>query len=920
MSRRLLEVLLMCRRESTNARSGPALVALCLLACGLAVGEVWVTIRNADFEALDAAGKSPASWQYIDPMDGEGALTADDGRQGGHCAQVTCTRLTAGWGPGFGQSGVVSVEGDRWYEVRFWARAEGLTGGAVVALRDTTHWDANRLWRTFFPGVRWREYRFRFPVTQPLPAAVSRFQFSFDSTGSLWVDDVSLVETVPEPDANVLDVAGRKNLLPNGSFEMGAFGWATYGADELFGDLDTTTAADGKHSFRLALEPAKLPVYYNDFTYALRSRASHDPVMKLPVCPIGYCPVEKGKPVCFSFAARGSRPGVPIVANVTDGSGKATAHTFVAGAEWARFSFAATPQSSIAFVTLGTDADAKPDLPVTLWVDALQLELGDTPTDYEPTFPVECALDTGHEGNTYLLGEAVTPELTVCNHSGTKQQITVAVEVEDFFGKREKRLERRLSVSPNTTLREAASLGVTEPGFYRFHLSAKGDGRQTSRTIRAALIYPFAKEYPNADGFLGVNHAFVSDLYMRRAKAMGVTWVRSWFCKWEDVEHQQGTFDFSEADTQCRWIRQHGMNVELCLSDPASEWASTAPSTLSGSTGNEAQSPRVWWQPERFGDYEHYVREVASHFKGRVHHYEVFNEPVNGKGGDGGNLDLAHTYPTFLQHAGKAIRSVSPENKLLGAGLGYFADAPDLSPIVARIDLLSEHRYPRLAPTAGMLSDFRRIHERLRAAGGDRPLWMTEYGVYADDDPDPTTADSRFLEHCGADSEKLAATYVAKHHVIALASGFEKVFFHIGNWPFVVNREHGCGFHAFFEWGGVPRKTYVALNTLAYLLPPGTRHVRTWTGPSQLFAFEFERPRGHVTALWAEGGLTAPAAGLRALNASGATFANVAGGRLTELPPEVEDSPLYLSTATDAQRQAVEAFLRTLNAEEAPAQ
>jgi hypothetical protein len=910
------EVLMMCRPGPANIRLLLKPILLCLLACGIAGGEVSVTVRNADFEAFDVTGKSPASWEYIPPMDGEGSLATGAGRRGGHSAQVTCTRLAAGWGPGFGQSGVVTVGGDRWYEARFWARAEGLSAGAIVALRDTTNWDANRLWRTFFPGARWREYRFRFPVAQTLPAKVSRFQFSFDSTGTLWVDDMSLVETVPEADANVLDVAGRKNLLPNSSFEAGTFGWATYGADELFGDLDTTTAAEGKHSFRLALEPGKLPVHYNDFTYVLRSRASHHMVAALPLCPIGYCPVEKGKPIAFSFSMKGSRQGVPVVANVIDGLGKATTRTFAAGTEWTRFSLTATPQSNIAFVTLGIDADAKADLPVTLWVDALQLEMGDRPTEHEPTFPVQAALDTGREGNTYLLGEEVTPDLTVCNHSGTKQEVTVAVEVEDFFGNRQKKLERRLSLDPNKTLHEAVGLGVTEPGFYCLRLSVAGDGWQTSRAIRAAVIYPFATEYPDADGFLGINHAFVSDLYMRRAKAMGVTWVRSWFCKWEDVEREQGKFDFSEADTQYRWIRQHGMNVLLCLSDPTSEWASTAPVTLSGSTGGEAQSPRVWWQPKSFTDYERYVREVATHFKGEVRHHEVFNEPVDGKGGESGNLDLAHTYTMFLARAKSAIRAVSPENRLMGTGLGYLKDIPDLSPVVAQVDLLSEHRYPRLAPTAGMLSDSKRLHEKLRAAGGDRPVWMTEYGLYADDDPDPTTADSRFMEHYGVDSEKLVATYVAKHHLAALASGFEKVFFHIGNWPFFVNREHGCGFHAFFEWGGVPRKMYVALNTLAYLLPPGTRHVRTWTGPNQFFAFEFKHATRHVIALWAEGGATPPGDALQALNQSGATFTNVAGGRLKEMSADIEDSPLYVSASTAAQLQAVGAYLRAMGAEE----
>ena len=205
----------------------------------------------------------------------------------------------------------------------------------------------------------------------------------------------------------------------------------------------------------------------------------------------------------------------------------------------------------------------------------------------------------------------------------------------------------------------------------------------------------------------------------------------------------------------------------------------------------------------------------------------MFNEPSDRKGGPSSNLDLQNTYPEFLEHARSAVRAVSPRNRLMGAGLHYFRNREDLSPIVDRIDILSEHRYPGLAPTAGWLADFDGVCGKLRQAGGSKPIWVTEYGVYADDDPDPTTARSRFMQQAGRDSERLAATYVAKHHIIALASGVRKVFFHIGNWPFFVNREHGCGFHAFFEWGGAPRKTYVTLNVLAHLLAPGSRHVNT---------------------------------------------------------------------------------------------
>ncbi|MBM4081442.1 MAG: hypothetical protein FJ278_17190, partial [Planctomycetes bacterium] len=223
------------------------------LLVAIAFGGIAVKVNNADFEKADATGNAPEGWTYVTPQNGDGALSLDAGREGGKCAKVTCTRHEGIWGPGMGQLGVVTVEKGKWYELGFWARAEGLAAGAIAALRDITDWNANQIYEQFHPARSWGKFSMKFRATKDLPAANSRLQFHFDSTGILWIDDVTLAETEPPKPDNVLDVAGRKNLLPNSSFECGAFGWGTYGADELFGTVDASTAVHGRQSFRIHL-------------------------------------------------------------------------------------------------------------------------------------------------------------------------------------------------------------------------------------------------------------------------------------------------------------------------------------------------------------------------------------------------------------------------------------------------------------------------------------------------------------------------------------------------------------------------------------------------------------------------------------------------------------------------------------------
>jgi hypothetical protein len=155
----------------------------------------------------------------------------------------------------------------------------------------------------------------------------------------------------------------------------------------------------------------------------------------------------------------------------------------------------------------------------------------------------------------------------------------------------------------------------------------------------------------------------------------------------------------------------------------------------------------------------------------------------------------------------------------------------------------------------------------------------------------------------------MAAVYAVKHHVIALASGVEKVFYHIGNWPFTLNREHGCGFHPFFEYGGVPRKPYVALNALANLLPPGTRPVRSRTGDNGLFVLEFAREDLATAVVWSEGPVRFSAVARQALVESGVRCFDVTGAEHPELAEEPGDCPWYLVAAGQDQRPALQQFL-----------
>jgi len=881
----------------------PRLWALPLALGLLLVDAAWAAdlVANGDFEKLSPDGTAPLDWAYIASDGGEGSLSMGEGLEGGHCAQITYTQPGRRWGPGVGQVTVVQVRASQWYELSFWARQEGLSTGVIVGLRDMTNWDDNQIWQWVFPSSQWRRFRLPFQAHRDLSPQVSRLQFSFDSLGTVWIDRVSLIETEPPPFPNLVDLGEVKNRVPNSSFEVGSFGWGTYGSTFLVGEIDETTAHHGRRSFRLDLCPRKLPVEWNDFTYVQRGKPTHLPQAGLSLASVGYLPVTPGRPMCLSAYLKLDRPA-EVRLGLIEETGAEQADLVDIGTDWARCAVSVTPQSEHAFVRFAVEPGETHPRPTILWVDAVQLETGDKPTDYAPALPVELGFDTGREGNLYHVGEPAEAKMLLYNAQEKDEQVTVHLSVEGFFHEtvRETDLTVRAPVGKSVwcmiDLPNLAGKGRnpnTESGFYRLHALWDSPAGPQHRQFRFGVIHPLRDAYRGQDTFLGQNHAFTDAGLMRLTRDAGTSWVRSWFVRWDDIEPKPGEFHFEEADAQLAWLKKLDFNVEFCLGDPSSEWVSTAPADLKDTTGAEAESQRVWWLPRDLQAYEDYVAALMARYGDQVKHWEVFNEPVNGKGGPNGNLGFDRNYLLFLQAARRAAQRTHKDAEILGAGLGYLAGMRDISPILSAIDILSEHRYPGLQPTSDFGAGIRSAADRMRVLGRPKPIWITEYGLYADDDPDPTTAQSSFLIHQGEDSELLAATYAIEHEVMALANGADHFFFHVGNWPIILNREHGCGFHPFFEWNGLPRKMLVAQNTLSWALPPGSRFVRAISATPPLMAYEFATPKGTTIVTWATPPVALSAEARRALEGEGVEVYDVVGRRVREVK-EVAEWPVYV--------------------------
>jgi len=176
-----------------------------------------------------------------------------------------------------------------------------------------------------------------------------------------------------------------------------------------------------------------------------------------------------------------------------------------------------------------------------------------------------------------------------------------------------------------------------------------------------------------------------------------------------------------------------GMKVIATLTSTPC-WASSAPDTLKQDCSGQ------WWDrkvqlypPTRASDYADVARFITDRYGTKLAALEIWNEP---------NLDVDRffiapdepaAYAEILKAAYPAAKAGNPEVDVLAGSLAYmngeFLERLYALGIRGYYDGLSVHPYnDRLTPTTREWSGVEWIRGMQRAAGDDKPLWLTEFG------------------------------------------------------------------------------------------------------------------------------------------------------------------------------------------------
>jgi hypothetical protein len=896
-------------RIAPAVRRGCVVWAFLLCAAAASLAAETNLVFNGSFDANPTNAGTPDGWSAAGNPAVKQRLILDAGRDRRHCAQLECTEFS-GDGPDchamLCQVGKVGVRRGQWYQLTFWAKGQGIKGGAVeVALSNTRSWANAGLADAFRATMRWERFEFLFRAGSDVPSAASRLQFWFKGTGTLWLDDVELVET-SEGQQWFPQIAteGVKNFVPNSSFECGTANWGSYTwglsgwADNLYrleGELDAGLSQHGGHSLKIALDPATLPVFWFDYYEPVRQ-----PVRRVLVANRGWFRVQPGERLTLSAFLRANADAVTAQLAAVEPGDHTLRKAVTVGREWTRQEFSFVPSQPFLFLAVGLDLEASKRDAATLWVDAIQLERGAQATAYQPRQAVESFLEAEVAGGVFTnpaAGAAFT--VRAFNDASAPAKVQGQFVLTDFFDRRVLTSEPDLSLSPHSGGSFALrGLATNRLGFFQASWSTPGG----SNALRCAIIEPADPRL--ADSPLGFNHAYPWDFLVRRAREAGIVWWRDWSAKWQTVEPEPGRFDWQVADPQIQRVLGLNGQVEVLLPFPSTTWSTTARSEeVTKAAGNNsylgARLP-VAYAPKDLNDFGRYAAETVRHYRRSqrrgVTHFQILNEPVY--------TDYAlpqkfgytlEDYLRLLEIAYHAIKAADPQAVVVG-GLSANLDSGWTRDFVQRgglrfVDVFDVHNYDPARPAESFEDSFRLLEELMRAHGGPKPVWISEWGCYADDDPPcvPQTVGDATMNRCRWPSERAATEHIVKFTAVSFAHGVRKIFFHAGTCGPINGADAGG---VLFEYGGSPRRMYAGVAALAKLLgvPDACERVVNRNGT---FACVF-RTNGKLLAIaWRSGEESKP---LKPV--PGVAVRDLMGNEIPGSEAVLSESPLYLTGAT----------------------
>jgi len=225
---------------------------------------------------------------------------------------------------------------------------------------------------------------------------------------------------------------------------------------------------------------------------------------------------------------------------------------------------------------------------------------------------------------------------------------------------------------------------------------------------------------------------------------------------WPDIEPNKGQWRFENLDRSVALAEAHHTDVLLTLG-LTPRWASARPQEPSG------YAPGYAAEPTDIEDWRTFVRTVATRYKGRIHAYEIWNEP-NVKRFWTGSIDQL---VTLTREASIIIHSIDPQAVVVSPPATGFPGIKWLPEFLSKggqyVDAIGYHFYLTPKPPEATLQLVDAIKKVMSENGAqDKPLWDTEAGWLPPAQIEP----------------ELGAAYLARSYIVLWADGVQRFYWY----------------------------------------------------------------------------------------------------------------------------------------------
>lgn len=358
----------------------------------------------------------------------------------------------------------------------------------------------------------------------------------------------------------------------------------------------------------------------------------------------------------------------------------------------------------------------------------------------------------------------------------------------------------------------------------------------------ATANLPIASAQPVPQDFFGIVIAgYAAKQSWPRVPAHS---VRIFDAAWCNLEAVQGQWNWQLLDKIVATAVQNHADLDLVIGFPPS-WASARPTEQA--PGHTPLGTRA--EPANMSDWENYVRTLSTRYRGRVHTYEIWNEP-NTKESYTGDV------PTLVKVSASAYRTLKQVDPSITVISSSPAPNNTAFPFMRQFltagggttfDVLGYHFYDNLARPQINPENFLGIADHARLLLKDfhlqsKPIWDTESGYYIQSAPAASHRVTSFPSYVRPIGQEEAVAAVGRSFICAWAAGVTRLYWYAWAEPQYALAD---------DMGATDKPATVAYRTIAKWLEGASFTSFTRT-PDNLWTLTLKQRDGHTAwIVWA---------------------------------------------------------------------